>query len=113
MSKNISEMTDPELNDAVAIEVMGWAKEDGKWIDDCGGCARFDNIDDAEKYDGRYWCPVYDLNQCYEAERKLCDDIPYEEYLTALDIVVWHPFGKVHASARQRCKAMLMAMRNG
>lgn len=118
MSKNISEMTDQELNDAVAIEVMGWHKqEDGIcWItsDDRYTGFLYKKIADEELIgiEVSYWDPTHDLNQCMECHRIILFQLHNEEYLTAFDIVVWHPFGKVHATARQRCIAMLMAVRD-
>jgi len=140
MSKNISEMTDQELNDSVAIEVMGWKSgheydTDGKWVvwEYSAILGHEFPVTKISKLD---WDPTHDLNQCYEAEEKIinnydrtkdrpgatCDwyAVRLREMLTpmALSEVSGVLSGNklelliIHATARQRCEAMLMAVRS-
>lgn len=72
--KEISKMTDEELDEAIAVEVMGWNKHpdmQGSWW-----------VLDEDKFAGYYWKervplifyvwnPTVDLNQAFEALEKV------------------------------------------
>jgi len=129
--KPISEMTDQEIDIALA-EMMGWHKglESDAWR---GLCVSSNlgvsqemvwlNSENAGIWKCDYWHPHNDLNQVFQCEEKL-NDMGYktaeylDRYTTNLRKIVVDEsnisprFSIVHATARQRCISMLMAIRD-
>lgn len=107
MIDEIQKMTDNQIDEAIATEVMGWF---------------LDRIDidmfwykkDRTRISYESWDCVNDLNQCYEAEERIIELGLVSNYLVSLQfVVVFSEWAMVHATARQRCEAMLMAVREG
>ncbi|HAC16942.1 MAG TPA: hypothetical protein DCE78_13505 [Bacteroidetes bacterium] len=61
--KEIKDLTDDELNEAAAIEVMGWHKSMGFFWKNIGTDGTDELINN--------WNPTSDLNQAFEAVKKL------------------------------------------
>ena len=105
--KPIPEMTDAELNEAMAVEVMG-------------GGDNYATIYAIEHY--KQWNPTSDLNQAWECEERLNELGLTEKYLFEMKKRVVFGLQPIvsrnsvdwciaHATARQRCEAVLMAVR--
>lgn len=117
--KQPSEMTGPELNEAMAIEGMEWRKEKNLscWMT-CYGI--YTGYHYNRILGGTYWNPTEDLNQVRGLEEKLLEleDWALGEYETALWLIIDDSEGRrkgefsmLHASARQKCEALLMTFR--
>ena len=105
MIDEIQKMTDSQINEAIATEVMGWNVLVGDYMDWYRKDRRFMQPVDS-------WNPTQDLNQCYEAEEKIIENNLQKKYLKMLESMCFlTTFGMVHATARQRCEAMLAAVR--
>lgn len=103
MIEEIQKMTDKEMNDAVATEVMGWFLSridiDTFWFKEDRTFISYES-----------WECVNDLNQCYEAEECIIETGLRHNYMICLQWVVGS-YPLWHATARQRCEAMLAAVR--
>lgn len=113
---NYAELPDEQINELVATKVMKWHKvRDLFWFDEQNKFTgyRFDGL--LLKYQ---WNPIYDLNQCYQAEEteaiKCGHWWKYAESLSKLlsngELYWMRRFDYIHANARTRCIAMLMAV---
>jgi len=97
--KDPGTMTDPELVEAVATEVMGWGK--GKFMKD--------GVEQRWSWE-LGWNPLTDWNNWREVEEKIQGD-------EALAKVFYHPkrwgdvFGYIKSDLRTRCIAALQAVR--
>lgn len=118
--KPINEMTDPEMDEAIAVEVMKWTLGDTdiewgfRWLTDKDG---------KHVMDISLWHPCKDMNQAWEAVYKFREG---KELYTAMGI---HHDGEHYAEiedvakdkligrsgnnnlARAICEALLMAVR--
>ena len=109
-TKPISEMTDQEIDSALA-EMMGWDHSMGAYWELCG-----ETDADELVYLERDWHPHDDLNQVWECEEKIIKLGLVEKYSRIICGSVSVIQGKtmlfniMHSTARQRCKAMLMTM---
>jgi hypothetical protein len=125
MTNKPSEMTDQEIDTALA-EKMGWHKglESDAWR---GLCVSSNlgvsqetvwlNSKNAGMWKCDYWHPHDDLNQVWQCEEKLLETITERIYEDCLNFILTMEFGygkysAIHAPARQRCIAMLMAIRD-
>ena len=113
MIDEIQKMTDSQINEAIATEVMGWNVLVGDYMDWYRKDRRFMQPVDS-------WNPTQDLNQCWEAEENIKDiglSIQYVRvlygFLQNSNRTLIFDFDIFHATARQRCEAMLMAVREG
>jgi hypothetical protein len=117
--KDVHEMTNAELDQAIA-EMMGWMK--------CpigsGAAGQYQYpIPDGSPRVVYSWHPTTDLNQAWEAEEWVIgrgDEVDLDNtyhlarllnYENALRCVCGKPSMTVHATARQRCEAMILATR--
>ena len=113
-----SKLTDSEIDELMATEIMGW------YIDR-------DRIDKIPYYVSMQsgnvmpvdeWHPSCDLNQVWECEDELykmpniidlgIESKIEEKYarLLKIKILCWECHDVIHATARKRCEAMLMAV---
>ena len=114
--KEISEMTNEELNYAVAVEVMGWSKESNEH-----GQKIYTNADGYE-YVGN-WLPTTHIFSAWQVvERMRKDKWWYEIYTEYTDPEYFAKFGSgdwpVYSSScetqqRAICEAALKAIRKG
>jgi len=110
-TKPIPEMTDQEIDNALA-EMMGWDHSMGAYWELCG-----ETDADELVYLERDWHPHDDLNQVWQCEEKLLEITTERIYEDAINFVLIVEFGygkysAIHAPARQRCIAMLMAIKD-
>lgn len=109
--KQPNEMTNEELDEALAIEVMGWHIFGYEWHE-LGGKYVMDVND---------WHPTTDLNQTWECLEKFKGyEILKSCYRKNYSVRVWEEFGLVNRCAgtvvsdnlpRALCEAVLMAKR--
>lgn len=118
---NISSMTDEQLAEALAIEVMGWKKycnfegrecfkndDDWHWIEDWQPCTDLNQaVECAENWQGQSSCRyVVIQRQAYDAPPSLVD--LWECKLVDIE----NDFRTLNESpARALCEAVLMAVR--
>jgi hypothetical protein len=114
----ISELSDEQINDRIAVHIMGWhlgrslPSSAWYWFDD-------DNIlQDKQQDEGdipgfdEYWNPVYDLNQCFDMEEALHKFDDWSAYpLILINNIGDDGYKLIHATARQKCIAALMIPR--
>jgi hypothetical protein len=110
----MSEMTDEQLNERLAIEGMGWYRDKD--------FSSFYCVDGA-LLNPEIWNPANDLNQVRTLEEEKISGAYEMLYLDKLDIVLAKEYGEVtmrkhignyyilHATARQKCDALLMMFR--
>ena len=111
--KEPQKMTDSELDEAIAIEVMGWH------LVDSNGILMWEEEEVyARSINRACYHPSTNLNQCWEAEEKIKDlglSIQYIRilygFLQNSNRTLVFDFDIFHATARQRCEAMLAAVR--
>lgn len=111
MIDEIRTMTDDQMDYAIATEVMGWHMEQGWYVLPNYKVPPFMKMGRwvwlKEKYR-----PSVNLNQCYKAEERIVELGLVSNYLISpQSVVVFSEWAMVHATARQRCEAMLMAVR--
>ena len=117
-TKQISDMTDYELNEAIAFEVMGWhIDEFGYWMDADDEHTGYIAIE----HPTMGWIPTADLNQVIKCAEKFKGyEILKSCYRKDYSVKVWEKFGEVNRCAgkiisdnpaRAMCEATLMAKR--
>lgn len=119
---DISNMTDEQLNEALAIEVMGWTEKERYYQSD-GTTYKFYVYGDNKTCVKENWNPTHDLNQAFEVLDKwhsfsTCN-ISHaiyrngEKYLVTLDCLPFQSVAQVkHKSlARAICEAVLTVVR--
>lgn len=105
-----SKLTDTEINERLAIEVMGWHVEGNIWFDADGGAHGYVHSD---------WNPSEDLNQMHAVEDRLIElglQDDYIDWLTddwladnSTTYTNGWSFAIAHATAHQKAIAALMA----
>lgn len=129
--EELGKLTDEELNELIATEVMGWHKGPvtvytnvGEWHTEEGETTYYDYRLDAESFLDNPWRPATSLDCCREMEDRLCELFLMIPYCPVLRRVVVEDdeaegfgtlidWGLIHASPRQKCIAALLTLEEG
>lgn len=120
--KPVSEMTDQELNEWVAMKVMGWYLQEEQLYHFENQFTGYASVDMLEIIP--LWDPCNNLNHAYLMEEKILNGSQSSKFYYALTKVILNEEldtdelylsaakDLIHATARQRCEAAYLVLSN-